>query len=164
MAMPVIRISERTWERLKRYAEPLVHTPDDVVNMGLDALEAQGGKPKREGPLPDQQKQGKLRSSRSNGLKLPQKEFRLPLLETLYELGGAGSTTRIRKIMEMKMAPRLREGDYAKVSTGDPRWWNAICWERNDLVKEGFIRSDSARGSWELTAGGIALAEKSASR
>ena len=30
--MPVIRISEKTWERLKSYARPLEDSADDVVN------------------------------------------------------------------------------------------------------------------------------------
>jgi hypothetical protein len=38
--MPVIRISQQTWERLKTYATPLEDTADDVVNIALDALEA----------------------------------------------------------------------------------------------------------------------------
>jgi hypothetical protein len=37
--MPVIRISQHTWERLKTYATPLEHTANDVVNIALDALE-----------------------------------------------------------------------------------------------------------------------------
>jgi hypothetical protein len=38
--MPVIRISQQTWDRLKTYATPLEDTADDVVNIALDALEA----------------------------------------------------------------------------------------------------------------------------
>jgi hypothetical protein len=33
--MPVIRITQRTWERLKKHATPLVHTANDVVEMAL---------------------------------------------------------------------------------------------------------------------------------
>lgn len=29
-----------------------------------------------------------------------------------------------------------------------------MCWERNDLVKEGLLRGDSDRGVWELSARG----------
>jgi putative N-acetylmannosamine-6-phosphate epimerase len=36
LAMPVIRISQQTWERLKTYATPLEDTADDVVNVALD--------------------------------------------------------------------------------------------------------------------------------
>jgi hypothetical protein len=46
------------------------------------------------------------------GEKLPQREFRAALMETVYELGGQASTTQIRPIMERKMALRLSEADY----------------------------------------------------
>ena len=39
--MPVIRITQRTWERLKKHATPLVHTANDVVEMALEALDGQ---------------------------------------------------------------------------------------------------------------------------
>lgn len=36
--MPVIRISDTTWERLKKWAEPLVDSPDDVIRKLLDIV------------------------------------------------------------------------------------------------------------------------------
>ena len=42
--MPVIRITQQTWERLKKHATPLVHTANDVVEMALEALDAQAKK------------------------------------------------------------------------------------------------------------------------
>ena len=39
--MPVIRVTQQTWERLKKHATPLVHTANDVVEMALKALDAQ---------------------------------------------------------------------------------------------------------------------------
>jgi hypothetical protein len=47
LTMPVIRISQQTWERLKTYATPLEDTADDVVNVALDALEAARRKGRR---------------------------------------------------------------------------------------------------------------------
>ena len=155
--MPVIRISEITWERLKGHATPLEDSVDDVVNLALDALDSIRGRksPDRKEPAQsaESRKVGKRR-----GEKLPQKEFRAPLLQTLHELGGKASTRAIREIMERKMAPRLSDADHQNVSSGDPRWWNAICWERMDLVNEGFFRDDSERGIWELTDKGKAAA------
>ena len=40
--MPVIRISDKTWERMKKYARPLEDLPDDVIGLALDALEERG--------------------------------------------------------------------------------------------------------------------------
>lgn len=150
-------------EKLKSHAIPLEDTPDDVINRALDALgAASSGAPvpprstARELPATAQQ----TRRGRK-GNKLPQKEFREPLLNVLYELGGRALTTRIREIMEQQMAPRLCHEDHELVSSGDPRWWNATCWERNDLVKEGLFRDNSNRGTWELSERGIKFVEAS---
>lgn len=37
--MPVIRISDSTWDRLKRWAEPLEDSADDAIRRVLDAAE-----------------------------------------------------------------------------------------------------------------------------
>lgn len=159
---PVIRISDKTWERLKKHAEPFVHSPDDVVNIALDALENAETKSSQLGAGTSSSiavtavAAAQVVQSRP-GKKLPQKEFRKPLLETLYDLGGRAATIDVRKVMAQKMADRLSDADHAYVSSGDPRWWNAVCWERNNLVVEGILRDDSDRGVWELSDRGLAL-------
>jgi hypothetical protein len=150
--MPVIRVSNDTWERLKSHARPFEDKPEDVVNLALDALDQKLGR--RAFNAPATIKAG-------HGNKLPQKEFRVPLLKTLLEFGGSANVSRIRKTMEQKMAPKLGEVDYLPVSTGDPRWWNATCWMRNDLLKEGLIRSDTERGVWALSDEGKKAARAS---
>jgi hypothetical protein len=72
----------------------------------------------------------------------------------LRENGGKAPVKKIRELLEPRMAQRLSSADYEKVSSGDPRWWNAVCWERHDLVKAGLLRGDSERGVWELSARG----------
>src|SRR2546430_2248283 len=154
--MPVVRISQQTWDRLRTYATPLEDTADDVVNIALDALEAA----RREGlriarhstaaPLP------KL-SGRSAANDPPLKKFRAPLLETLYRLGGKAYSREIRKTIELLVAPMLGKADYELVSNAQPRWWNAICSVRNDLIRQGLFRNDSERGIWELSKRGFEL-------
>ena len=140
--MPVIRISDTTWGRLQQHARPLEDTAEDVVCAALDALDkAKGIKPKKPDPI----------KRRPRGNKLPQKEFRLPLMEVLLELGGSAEVKDIREALAPKILPRLSEDDFQLVSSGDERWWNATCWERSDLVKEGLFRKDSPRGIWELS-------------
>jgi hypothetical protein len=154
--MPVIRISQHTWERLKTYATPLEHTANDVVNVALDALEVA----QRRGlhvasqstatPLP------RRKSDRSKlGKRLSQKKFRAPLLDTLRRLGGKAYSREIRKTIEQLVAPMLGAADYELVSNSQPRWWNAICSVRNDLIREGLFRNDSERGIWELSKRGF---------
>jgi hypothetical protein len=127
--------------------------PEDIVNLALDALEEKKG---REAP-PNPKTPPSSERVVSGGKKLPQREFRMPLMKTLLELGGSSEVSEIRKIMERKMAPLLSEADYQPVSSGE-RWWNAICWERADLVREGLFLDYSERGVWELSEKGKSLA------
>jgi hypothetical protein len=144
--MPVIRVSDPTYDRLKSHARPFDDKPEDIINLALDALDEKLGRVKAEKPA----SVPKL----AKGKKLPQKEFRAPLLETLQELGGSADVSEIRKVMQTKMAQRLSKADYEPVSTGDPRWWNAICWERSNLAKEGVIDRNAKRGVWALSEEG----------
>jgi hypothetical protein len=156
--MPVIRISQQTWERLKTYATPLEDTADDLVNVALDALEAARRKGRHiardsiAAPLLKRKSNQPKRRKRA-----PLKKFRAPLLDTLYRLGGKAYSREIRKMIERLVAPMLGKGDYELVSNAQPRWWNAICSVRNELIREGLFRNDSERGIWELSKQGIEL-------
>lgn len=147
--MPVVRLSDATFKRLQSFAIPLQDSVDDVVSRALDALAA------RQQPTAGQEPLDGMLVRVLDGAvgkpKLPQRAFREPLLKTLVGLGGKARVKDIRAAMEPSVSPRLLEGDYETVSSGEVRWWNATCWERNDLVKEGILRSDSERGVWELS-------------
>jgi hypothetical protein len=152
--MPVIRVSHTTWSRLQAYARPFVDKPEDIVDLALDALDEKLGRKTQTELKPIAELLGqkpKPAKKAQNGKKLPQKEFRQPLLETLMELGGSAHVSNIRQVMEKKMASLLGDADYEKVSSGEIRWWNATCWERANLVRDGLIAESSERGVWELT-------------
>jgi hypothetical protein len=156
--MPVIRISQQTWDRLKTYATPLEDTADDVVNIALDALEAarrKGLRIARHSTAASLPKRNSKRPTR--GKRAPLKKLRAPLLETLYRLGGKAYSREIRKTIELLVAPILGKADYELVSNAVPRWWNAICSVRNDLIRQGLFRNDSERGIWELSKQGFEL-------
>lgn len=151
--MPVIRISHKTMERLKKWAVPLEDSVETAFVKVLDAAErtlnparslVTQKKPEAVRPLHPRKPQGKL----------PEKEFRRPLLEALYEMGGRAHVRKLRPVLENRLAPRLLPGDYEPVTTGDPRWWNAACWARNGLKNDGHLRDDSPRGLWELSEKG----------
>jgi hypothetical protein len=147
--MPVIRVTEATWDRMKQHAKPLEDTPDDIVRRALDALEGKStATPKKPSATIGRPTKAAI------GHKLPQKEFRNPLLLALDAIGGGGSLDKIREALLPRIEGRLGPADYVKVQTGEARWWNAACWERSDLVKEGYLRSDSPRGRWELSEEG----------
>jgi len=150
--MPVVRISDDTWARLQQHARPFEDTPDDVIRKALSVLD---------GSMPSKKEiaaEGKTKAKPKK--KLPQKFFREPLLLSLLALGGTAQASDIRQMMEPMVRKHLLEGDVEPVSTGEPRWWNAVCWERSELVKEQSFRSDSPRGVWELSEKGRELAKK----
>src|SRR4051812_48495633 len=125
MMMPVIRVSDETYARLKKHAQPFEDTPESVITKALNALEMMDGAVAPTSPVSATQ--------RSDAPKLPQKEFRYPLLMTLLKFGGRAQAKDVRAVLGPIMSPKLSDGDYESVSTGDPRWWNAVCWERSDL-------------------------------
>jgi hypothetical protein len=154
--MPVIRISQQTWERLKSYATPLEHTADDVVNIALDALEFAQRKGLHIARQSTATALPKTKADRSKrGERVPQRKFRVPLLKALYGLGGRAYSREIRVTMQRLVAPMLGAADHELVSNGQPRWWNAICSVRNDLITEGLFLDDSEHGIWELSKQGI---------
>lgn len=156
--MPVIRITDATWDRLKRWAIPLEDTPEDAVRKVIDAAEehlkcrpgmiSTGAKKEIKLKISDK---GKLRK----GMKIPQKSYRIPILETLYELGGSASMRDVLNVVEQKMKGLLSDVDYQKVPSGtDVRWRNTAAWERFELVKDGLLKANSPSGVWELTSKG----------
>lgn len=168
-AMPTIRISDRSWERLKGWAEPLVDTAESALEKALDAAElhreATGQKSVHPAPQPTLRSAENpavapgLKAAGLKHAKLPQKEFREPLLQVIYELGGSAHVHDLRPILRERMESRLLPGDFEHVSGGVERWWNAACWVRLDLVLEGYFRKGSPRGVWELSEKGVALVE-----
>ena len=152
--MPTIRISDKSWERLKGWAEPLVDTADSALEKVLDAAERN-----RESiPSPQEPEASpKPAPTRAKRAKLPQKDFREPLLQVIHELGGSAHVHELRPILRERMESRLLPGDFEQVSGGVERWWNAACWVRHDLVIEGYFRNDSPRGVWELSEKGNKL-------
>jgi len=97
--MPVIRISDATYARLQTYAKPFEDSPDSVISKALTALDMMSGDTETVGTSAP--------SKRIEGPKLPQKEFRIPLLVTLLDLGGTAPAKAVRERMEPLMAPRL---------------------------------------------------------
>jgi len=91
------------------------------------------------------------------GPKLPHRKFRVPLLVALLDLGGVAPAKSVRERMELLLAAPLGQGDYAHVSSGEPRWWNTACWVRVDLVSEGLMKGNCPRGVWEISKQGKAL-------
>lgn len=166
MTMPVMRISEDTWKRLQSWAIPLEDSPDDALRRVLDAAEAQRqGQPGRKAVPEPVAAQPALappqrRKRRSRVQKLSQDAYRGPILAALRELGGSGSMAEVLDRVFAKVKGRLTEADRERLPSGtDVRWRNTAAWERFRMVEDGLLKSDSPRGTWELTEAGVTAAE-----
>ena len=82
----------------------------------------------------------------------PQEDFHEPILKVLRQMGGKGKAREVVIQVGALMGARLdNEIDQELLSGGDPRWMNRCWWGRNDLREAGKLRSDSLRGTWELS-------------
>lgn len=161
--MPVIRITDATWDRLKHWAVPLEDSPEDAVRKVLDAAEehlkcSQPRLSRQENGVTQKppRKRGRLRK----GLITPRQTYRRPILEALKEFGGRAYADDVLKVVEEKVKPLLNEFDLEKLASGmDIRWRNAANWMRWTLVKEGILKPDSPRGVWELSDKGEEIAK-----
>ena len=98
---------------------------------------------------------GALRKRRAGGQKVggtPKKDFHEPILEVLRQMGGRGRAREVATLVGQMMGSRIEnEVDQELFSNGSPRWMNKCYWARHDLKLAGKLRSDSSRGTWELS-------------
>ena len=90
------------------------------------------------------------------GLRTPEDAFRVPILQSLTELGGSGAMADVLDRVEAKMRNQLNAYDRSTLPS-DPtqtRWRNTAQWARNAMVREGLMSPDSQRGIWEITDAG----------
>jgi FtsZ-binding cell division protein ZapB len=101
-------------------------------------------------------KKRKIKSKLKKGLRTPEDDFRIPILEALVELGGSASVSEVLELVEKKMKNKLNEYDYQILPSNNTlRWKNAAQWCRNTLMQEGLLKSDSPKGIWEITEKGV---------
>ncbi|HXG35628.1 MAG TPA: winged helix-turn-helix domain-containing protein [Dehalococcoidia bacterium] len=155
--MPVIRVSDQVWEKLKAKAIPLEDTPNDVLRR-IIALAEEHERCLSGGPRVKILGQNTKKSA-PRGLKTSDEQYFLPILEALLELGGKADANEVLKAVERKMLNVLGEIDYQPLNTGEIRWRNTAQWARYKLVQRGLLKSDSQRGVWELTPDGVEAAK-----
>lgn len=89
------------------------------------------------------------------GTRTPEEAYRLPILRTLAEMGGAGRTAEVLDHVGKLMQDQLKEVDYDPLSSsGSPRWRNSAQWARNTMVNEGLMKESARRGVWEISEAG----------
>lgn len=90
------------------------------------------------------------------GIKTPQEQYRLPILQALVEMDGKARTGRVLDRVGELMAGILNDFDRERLPQGrDIRWRNTAMWERLEMVKEGLLSDQSPNGMWEITEAGI---------
>lgn len=144
--MKAIRIDDQVWVSLQKKAKAFEDTPNSVLRRVL-GLDRRNGKRRR-------------KPQAAPGTRTPQAAFREPLLHVLYESGGSAKMSEVVERVGNLLNEKLNDVDRQKLDSGEIRWRNAVQWERNEMVKRGFLKKDSPRGLWELTAKGIKAAEQ----
>jgi exonuclease VII small subunit len=90
-----------------------------------------------------------------HGLRTPEDAFKLPILESLIELGGRAKVRAVLDKVKQKMEGILNEYDKQPLPSGRViRWENTARWARNTMVNEGLLAADSPPGIWEITEKG----------
>ncbi len=87
------------------------------------------------------------------GQRTPEGAYRLPILRALASMGGEGNMREVLDRVFEEMKSRLKPVDLKPLPSDarTPRWRNAAQWERQAMVNEGLLRSDSPRGIWAIT-------------
>ncbi|MCB8944530.1 MAG: winged helix-turn-helix domain-containing protein [Ardenticatenaceae bacterium] len=90
------------------------------------------------------------------GIRTPEEAFRLPILQTLVEMGGSGIVREVLTQVEKMLRQELSDADYETLPStpNTPRWYNTAQWARNSMVNEGLLRDNSPRGTWEISEKG----------
>ena len=72
-------------------------------------------------------------------------------------MGGSGRTREVLDKVYEKMKNIFTPADLEMLPSGNAiRWRNYAMWERQKLKEEGYLKSDSPRGIWEISEKGRA--------
>ncbi|WP_299239238.1 winged helix-turn-helix domain-containing protein [Sulfurihydrogenibium sp.] len=102
-------------------------------------------------PTRGQKRQAKGRLKR--GLRTPEENYVMPILESVIELGGKAEMKDVLNLVHEKMKNILNSYDYEPLPSNpkQKRWENTAQWARNTMVNEELLVKDSPRGIWEIT-------------
>ncbi len=135
--MPTIWIDETVFEELQKRAVPLKDNSNSVLRR-VFGIEADGKRDLRSKPV---------------GANAREK-YRRAIVKVLVNMGGKGPTGRVVDDLGELVRSALKPEDHDPIASGEVRWRNSVRWERQRMVKEGFLKSNSPHGVWELTEKG----------
>lgn len=90
------------------------------------------------------------------GVRTPENVFFPHILRALVELGGSANLNAVLDRVGEATHHLLRPVDHEPIRS-DPtraRWRNTCQWARYTLVTDGLMKSDSPRGTWEISDAG----------
>jgi len=167
--MRKIEVDEEVYQALLKHVISFEDTPNDVLRrlLGLDEVgkrqeteqtvitEGDYERPVEEMiSCLDLKKVSISKTARVHDA-IPQRDYRLPILEALLEKGGKATRREVSEIIERKMRDKFNKSDLQVLSDGQTkRWQKGVDWERLRMVKDGLLRSDSPKGVWEITEKG----------
>ncbi len=93
------------------------------------------------------------------GLRTRETAYFKPILQILQQMGGAAKTNEVLTRVQKVMKGTLQDVDYEPLASDPdlPRWWNTAQWAHHSMVQAGLLKSDSPRGTWEMTEAGLKL-------
>jgi phosphopantetheine adenylyltransferase len=105
---------------------------------------------------PTQVRKKKVKGRLEKGLRTPEEQFIMPILESIIELGGRAKVRDVLERVYDKMKNILNSYDEEPLRSrrNVKRWENTAQWAKYTMVNEGLLAKDSPRGIWEITEEG----------
>jgi predicted CopG family antitoxin len=166
--MKKIEIDDEVYRALLRLAESFEDTPNSILRrlLRLNKISLVDEK-EEETALEEMRKIVGIKDtsiSKFKGVKgkiTHVKDYYIPILESLMELGGCAKAYDVLERVREKMIDVLTEMDLELLPSGnDLRWRNKAQWARFLMIKEGLLKNNSPKGVWEITEYGKKYIEK----
>jgi len=133
---------EEAQELLDRYKLEL-----KVTKQGIRFIDRDGRT-----VLSDSQKKREAGGRLPQGIKTPASQYRIPILQSLVELGGRAQKKIVMELVYEKMKDDFVQEDLEKLSGGQTRWFNTASWEYSKMKREeGLFKENVPNGIWEIS-------------
>jgi hypothetical protein len=130
-------------ERLKYFREKVKTLQKEWQTIFSDKIPTRG-----------QKKQVKERLKK--GLRTPEEQFVIPILEAIIELWGKAEMRDVLELVHSKMKSILNSYDYESTPSNpkEKQWKNTARWARRIMANEGLLTKGPTWGIWEITEKG----------
>lgn len=151
--MPTIHVSDALFEKLKALAEPLVDTPETVIQRLIDgqpqppsAARSVGGEARPSGSKSVSRDKKRARKGERTRMEV----FVEPLVEVLKQAGGHLPASQAIDAVGELMDGRLNEVDRGRLPSGEVRWRNTVRWAHRTLISQGKLTKKAPYGVWKF--------------